>query len=226
MKKLLKLVFVKIPLWFVALSVITVFALKWIPVNYTPLMAKRALEYRNDKSYSRHQKSVPVDKVSAASIKAVLAAEDAGFFSHKGFEPREIRKEFKRMKNGEMNIRGCSTISQQTAKNVFTLGSQTWFRKAVEAWFTFLIEKIWGKEKILEVYLNVAEFGKGIYGIQAAAEHYFHTDASHLTMADASSLAACLPCPLHRTPESVNINLPKLRAQIAKRANTIKVQLH
>lgn len=142
MKKLMKLVFVKIPLWFVALSVITVFALKWIPINYTPLMAKRALEYRNDKSYGRHQKSVPVDKVSAASIKAVLAAEDAGFFSHKGFESGEIRKEFKRMKNGEMNIRGCSTISQQTAKNVFTLGSQTWFRKAVEAWFTFLIEKI------------------------------------------------------------------------------------
>lgn len=221
MKKLLKLIFIRIPIWFLILSVTIVFTLKWVPVNYTPLMVKRAIEYRNDESYSRHQEWVPIENVSAASLKAVLAAEDSRFYFHNGFETGEIRNELERLKNGEKEIRGCSTISQQTAKNVFTLGSPTWFRKGVEAYFTFLIEKIWGKKRILEVYLNIAEMGKGIYGIQSAARHYFHTDATHLTMADAASLVVCLPSPLTRTPEEVNHHFAKRRGQIAQEAKQI-----
>ena len=224
MKKLLKLIFIRIPIWFLILSVTIVIALKWIPVKYTPLMLIRAIEYRNDDSYSRHQEWVPFEKVSAASLKAILAAEDAGFYSHNGFESGEIRSELERLKNGEKEIRGCSTISQQTAKNVFTLGSPTWLRKGVEAYFTFLIEKIWGKKRIFEVYVNVAEMGKGIYGIQAAAKNYFNTDAAHLTMADAPSLVICLPSPLTRTPEGVNRHFAKRRNQIARDSKQIVLQ--
>lgn len=224
MKKLLKLIFIRIPIWFLILSVTIVLALKWVPVKYTPLMVKRAIEYRNDDSYSHHQEWVPIERVSAASLKAILAAEDAGFYSHNGFETGEIEHELERLKNGEKDIRGCSTISQQTAKNVFTLGSPTWLRKGVEAYFTFLIEKLWGKKRILEVYVNVAEMGKGIYGIQAAAEFYFHTDAAHLTIADASSLVICLPSPLTRTPEGVNRHYAKRRSQIARDSKQISLQ--
>lgn len=224
MKKLLKLIFIRIPIGFLILSVTIVLALKWVPVKYTPLMAKRAIEYRNDDSYSRHQEWVPIERVSAASLKAILAAEDAGFYSHDGFETGEIEHELERLKNGEKDIRGCSTISQQTAKNVFTFGTPTWLRKGVEAYYTFLIEKVWGKKRILEVYVNVAEMGKGIYGIQAAAEFYFHTDAAHLTMADATSLVICLPSPLTRTPEGVNRHFAKRRNQIARDSKQISLQ--
>lgn len=224
MRRLLKFIFIKIPVWFLIVSLALVVALKWIPVRFTPLMAKRAVEYRSDDVYCRHQIWTPVEKVSEPYLKAIIAAEDSRFFSHNGFEKGEIQNEFERFKNGDTNIRGCSTISQQTAKNVFTLGSSTWFRKGIEAYYTFLIEKIWGKRRILEVYVNVAEMGKGLYGVQSAAEYYFHTDAKHLTMADASSLAVCLPCPLKRTPEGVNKHFSKQRNQIAKDANTIKIQ--
>ena len=111
-------------------------------------------------------------------------------------------------------MRGCSTISQQTAKNCFTWCSHTWIRKCVEAYYTVLIEKIWGKERILEVYLNIAEMGPGIYGAEAAARRYFHIHASDLTKADASSLACCLPNPLHRDPNWVNRFMPKRREQV------------
>jgi monofunctional biosynthetic peptidoglycan transglycosylase len=223
MKKLLKTIAIAL-LLYLLLGGASVIVLKSSRIEWTPLMVKRAIEYRNDDSYSRHQKYVPVDSVSDAFLKAVIAAEDAGFYSHNGFESDEIRSELERLKNGERDIRGCSTISQQTAKNVFTLGSPTWLRKGVEAWFTFLIEKLWGKDKILEVYINVAEFGKGIYGVQAAAEYYLNTDASKLTLADATSLALCLPSPLTRTPDDVNKRFAKRRNQIARDAKLIALQ--
>lgn len=224
MRRLLKLILISIPVWFLVLSVVIVVALKWIPINYTPLMAKRAFEYRDDENYCKHHKWTPIENVSEAYLKAVIAAEDAGYFSHNGFKTAEIQYELERFMKGEKDIRGCSTISQQTAKNVFTFGTPTWFRKGLEAYYTFLIEKIWGKRRILEVYANIAEMGKGIYGIQAAAEYYFHTNAKHLTMADASSLAVCLPCPQKRTPDSVNTHFAKRRNQIAKDASITKLQ--
>lgn len=221
MRKLLKLVFVRIPLWSAILSVTLVLLLKWGDPAYTPLMLRRAIEFRADDDYARHQEWKPMEDVSEAFLKAVIAAEDSRFFTHHGFEPGEMCGELIRFGKGEREIRGCSTISQQTAKNVFTLGSRTWFRKGVEAWFTFLIERIWGKERILEVYLNVAEFGKGIYGVEAASRHYFHTAASRLTLAEASSLVLCLPCPLDRTPNGVNNKMAGRRNKVAREAKRV-----
>jgi len=197
--------------------------MKWIPVSYTPLMLKRALEYKDDVNYVRQHVWVPIEDVSENTIKAVLAAEDSGFFLHNGFEVGDIFTELERMMKGAKNIRGCSTISQQTAKNVFTLGGSTWLRKGVEAYYTFLIEKIWGKRRILEVYLNVAEMGKGIYGIGAASEAYFHKDARDVTLAEAASLAVCLPNPLTRSPHRMEEGFSKSRSRIMREAKNISL---
>lgn len=223
MRRFLNLIFIKVPIRFLILSVIVVLLLKWIPIKYTPLMAKRAIEFRSDDTYSRHQDWIPIEMVSSASVKAIIAAEDSRFLYHNGFERGEIRNEFERFKNGEKNIRGCSTISQQTAKNVFTFGSNTWIRKGFETWFTVLIEKIWGKKRIMEVYLNVAEMGKGIYGIQAAAGYYFDKDAAVLKLSEASSLAICLPSPLNRSPDIANKHYAKRKDQITNEANNINI---
>lgn len=221
MRNILKYIFIKIPLFILVVSVSVVFLMKWIPVSYTPLMLKRALEYKDDVNYVRQHVWVPIEDVSENTIKAVLAAEDSGFFLHNGFEVGDIFTELERMMKGAKNIRGCSTISQQTAKNVFTLGSSTWFRKGVEAYYTFLIEKIWGKRRILEVYLNVAEMGKGIYGIGAASEAYFHKDARDVTLAEAASLAVCLPNPLTRSPHRMEEGFSKSRSRIMREAKNI-----
>ena len=221
MRNILKYIFIKIPLFILVVSVSVVFLMKWIPVSYTPLMLKRALEYKDDVNYVRQHVWVPIEDVSENTIKAVLAAENSGFFLHNGFEVGDIFTELERMMKGAKNIRGCSTISQQTAKNVFTLGSSTWFRKGVEAYYTFLIEKIWGKRRILEVYLNVAEMGKGIYGIGAASEAYFHKDARDVTLAEAASLAVCLPNPLTRSPHRMEEGFSKSRSRIMREAKNI-----
>lgn len=221
MKKTLKFLFVKLPLWSIVISVLACLVIKWVPIRHTPLMIKRMIEYRGDDSFQSIQIWTPFEKISDHAIRTIIAAEDARFFNHHGFEEEEISIEFNRFLAGEKDIRGCSTISQQTAKNVFTFGSHTWLRKGIEAWFTFLIERIWGKKRILEVYLNVAEFGKGIYGIEAAAQYYFNCPASQLQKSDASSLALCLPSPLTRTPEMVNKHYARRRAGIARRAHNI-----
>lgn len=221
MRNILKYIFIKIPFYILVVSVSVVFLMKWIPVSYTPLMLKRALEYKDDVNYVRQRVWVPIEDVSENTIKAVLAAEDSGFFLHNGFEVGDIFTELERMMKGAKNIRGCSTISQQTAKNVFTLGSSTWLRKGVEAYYTFLIEKIWGKRRILEVYLNVAEMGKGIYGIGAASEVYFHKDARDVTLAEAASLAVCLPNPLTRSPHRMEEGFSKSRSRIMREAKNI-----
>ena len=111
-------------------------------------------------------------------------------------------------------LRGCSTISMQVAKNVFTFGSRTWVRKGLEAYWTFLIEKIWGKRRIMEVYLNVAETGPGLYGMEAAAMHYYGIHAKDLDRKQACALAACLPAPLDRNPEKPTPALRKRQSQI------------
>lgn len=221
MRNILKYIFIKIPFFILVVSVSVVFLMKWIPVSYTPLMLKRALEYKDDVNYVRRHVWVPIEDVSDNAIKAVLAAEDSGFFLHNGFEVGDIFTELERMMKGAKNIRGCSTISQQTAKNIFTLGRSTWLRKGVEAYYTFLIEKIWGKRRILEVYLNVAEMGKGIYGIGAASEVYFHKDARDVTLAEAASLAVCLPNPLTRSPHRMEEGFSKSRSRIMREAKNI-----
>lgn len=174
--------------------------LKWVPVAVTPLMVERAVEFRKGDSFETRKKWVPLEQISVQMVKAVIASEDNRFAQHKGFDTQELRQMLKDHREKGKRIRGCSTISQQTAKNVFTSGRPTWIRKISEAYFTFLIEKIWGKERIMEVYLNVVELGKGIYGVEAASREYYGHGAATLTLQQASALACCLPNPLVRTP--------------------------
>ena len=216
MKKILSWAFVYLPAGFVIGSVLLVTILKWAPVTLTPLMVLRYWQNLGDRAYRPVAEWVPLENVSHPMVTATIAAEDARFFDHHGFDYEEIS----RMQQGVLfdgsKVRGCSTISQQTAKNCFTFCSHTWARKALEAYYTVLIETIWGKERILEVYLNVAEMGHGLYGVEAAANRYFDVPASRLTLADASSLVCCLPNPLHRSPDWVNTNMAFRRAEVAK----------
>ena len=145
----------------------------------------------------------------------MIASEDNLFAVHNGFDWKEMQKALKDHREKGKKLRGASTISQQTAKNVFLLPSHSFVRKAFEAWFTMLIELIWGKERILEVYLNVAEMGKGIYGAEAAAQEIFGKSASGLTRYESSLIAACLPNPLSR-------NAGKPSAYVSKRAGQIR----
>lgn len=200
MKKFLRIIFLRIPIGFVLFSLAAVLILKYVPVYYTPLMLKRTIEFRGDSKFRTEKKWTPIEKISPYMPHAAVLGEDGNFYSHNGFDWDEIENMLQEHVEDGKKIRGCSTISQQTAKNVFTLCTGTWLRKASEAWWTVLIELIWGKERIMEVYLNVAEMGKGIYGVEAASEHYFRHDASHMSRSESAALVCCLPNPLKRTP--------------------------
>ncbi|MBO4570345.1 MAG: monofunctional biosynthetic peptidoglycan transglycosylase [Bacteroidales bacterium] len=202
MKRWKKIVFFKIPLLLIGLSLLWVTLLKAVPAYYTPLMIKRSVQFREDEGFKTVRTWVPLEKISPEMIKAVIAAEDNRFAQHNGFDTVEIRRMLHQHTHHGKKLRGCSTISQQTAKNVFTLCSDTGWRKIVEAYYTFLIEKIWGKRRIMEVYLNVAETGKGIYGVEAAAKAYYGTSAAKLNASQAARIAACLPSPLKRRPDN------------------------
>ena len=197
MKKVLRFLLIKLPLALILLSVLSVLMLKWVPVWVTPIMVSRSIEYRQDPDFRTHKRWCSLEDISPELMKAVITSEDNLFCDHRGFDRKAIEKAIEERKAGK-RTRGASTISQQTAKNVFTLHGRTVWRKGVEAWFTFLIERIWGKERIMEVYLNVAEMGKGVYGAQAAAQAFFGKDASALTRREAATIAACLPAPLTR----------------------------
>lgn len=199
MKRFLRIVLLYIPLLLIGLSVLWVVALKWIPVVRTPLMDIRAREFRGDDGYKCRKDWVKLENISDNLVMAVLSSEDSRFLDHNGFDMVEIRNAVNEKKSGK-RVRGASTISQQTAKNVFLTPSRTMFRKALEAYFTVLIEKIWGKRRIMEVYLNVVELGKGIYGAEAAAQYYYKVPASKLSAKESAMLAACLPSPLKRNP--------------------------
>ena len=216
-KKTLSILLAYIPAGFVVASVLLVILFRFAPIGFTPLMVKRALFSNQRVDYQW----VRLEDVSPETVAAVIAAEDSRFIRHNGFDFEELSKMHQQHLFDGSPIRGCSTISQQTAKNCFTWCTNTWLRKAIEAYFTVLIEFLWGKDRILEVYLNVAEMGPGIYGAEAAAQHYFHVAASELTLADASSLACCLPNPLHRTPDWANRNMATRRAQIASSASKL-----
>lgn len=213
-KRLLKLFLIKIPIALIALSVLWVTILKWVPVWFTPLMISRSIEYRSDDSFRTHKKWRSYEEISSELAKAVIASEDNLFVEHNGFDWKEMKKAFDEHKNKGKKLRGASTISQQTAKNVFLFPSRSYLRKAVEAYFTVLIEWIWGKERILEVYLNVAEMGKGIYGAEAAAQELFGKSASELTRRESSLIAACLPNPIDRHADKPSNYVSKRAGQI------------
>jgi len=221
LKNISRLVFVKIPLAFVGVTFLWVLLLKWIPVYYTPLMAIRSVEYRNDEKFHTYKRWQPLEKISSNMVMAVMAGEDNRFADHHGFDWVELKKAIKEKKSGK-RVRGASTISQQTAKNVFLWPGKSLFRKALEAYFTLLIELVWGKERIMEVYLNVAEMGKGIYGAEAAAERIFQTRASKLTVHQSSLIAASLPNPITRRAEKPTKYHRKRAADIRRLMNNLE----
>ena len=217
-KRVITILLAYIPAGAVLASILLVILFKWVPVSYTPLMLKRSIHSIGNPAVKVKYKWTPIEDISDEMIYSVIAAEDQKFFLHKGFDFEELSKMKAEHLFDGSPIRGCSTISQQTAKNCFTWCTNTWLRKGIEAYYTVLIEKIWGKQRILEVYLNVAEMGPGIYGAEAAARRYYHIHASDLSKADASSLACCLPNPLHRDPEWANRYMSKRREQIVRDA--------
>lgn len=222
MKPVKKFLLIKLPLTLILFSVLWVLLLKWIPVYNTPLMLKREIQYVKDDSFKTQKKWVSIDKIAPDVIKAVVASEDNRFFEHKGFDYEEIKKMLEEHNEKGKKLRGCSTISQQTAKNVFTWSSDTWIRKAIEAYYAFLIENIWGKKRIMEVYLNVAEMGKGIYGVEAASNYYFNKHAYELNRRQSVSLAVILPSPLRWNPRNPTPYLEGRIKQISTRLYQIE----
>lgn len=185
----------KAMLWFFGVSIFLVILFKWVPVPFTPLMGTRAIENKLDgKEMICSHDWVPLEDISVNLQKAVIASEDGNFLHHNGFDFKAMEKAFKNNSRGR-KLKGGSTISQQTAKNVFLWQGRSYIRKGLEAYFTVLIELIWGKERIMEVYLNSIEMGDGVYGAQAASQHYYLKDASKLTPIEAASIAAVLPSP-------------------------------
>ena len=182
-------------LWFLGLSILTVIIFKWVPIPITPLMITRVIENKmegNDAILSHDW--VPLEEISPNLQKAVIASEDGNFLKHSGFDFEAMQKAFKNNQRGK-KLKGGSTISQQTAKNVFLWQGRSYLRKGLEAYFTVLIELIWGKERIMEVYLNSIEMGNGVYGAQEAARVWYRTSAINLTKREAAGIAAILPNP-------------------------------
>ncbi len=164
--------------------------LKWVnpPVTITQITNLFS-------GYGLKRDYVNAHKISYRAKLAVIASEDQAFPDHNGFDWKSIEKAQKYNERKPGRVRGASTISQQTAKNVFLWQGRSWFRKGLEVYFTFMIEKIWGKKRILDVYLNVIEMGPGIFGIEAASRQYFNKSAQNLSRQEASLIAACLPNP-------------------------------
>jgi len=194
-KRFFKFIF-KLIVWLFVFSIAIVIVFKWVPVPITPLMVIRSVEqYRENKNSELKHNWVSIENISTNLQLAVICSEDQHFLTHNGFDIKAIEKAIEHNKKGK-RIRGASTISQQTAKNVFLWPQRSWFRKGLETYFTFLIELFWSKERIMEVYLNSIEMGHGIYGAEAASQYWFKKSAIKLSKNEAAALAAILPNPL------------------------------
>ena len=183
-------------IFFFASTILAVIVYRFMPVYVTPLMVIRSVQQlaSGDKPTWKHT-WVSFDKISPHLPMAVIASEDNRFATHNGFDFIEIKKAMKENETRKRK-RGASTISQQTAKNVFLWPQSSWTRKGLEVYFTWLIELCWSKERIMEVYLNSIEMGKGIYGAEATAKYKFHTTAAKLTAGQCALIAATLPNPI------------------------------
>ncbi|MBH9538324.1 monofunctional biosynthetic peptidoglycan transglycosylase [Novosphingopyxis sp. YJ-S2-01] len=210
-------IFIKLIAWiaglFIAISLLLVVLYKFVPVPVTATMLMDPNGITKDWE--------PLSNISPNLVRAAIGAEDGKFCSHDGFDTEAIEQAMRRNAEGG-RIRGGSTISQQTAKNVFLWQGGGYFRKGLEAWFTFLIEQIWGKRRIMEVYLNVAETGIGTYGAEAGAERYFDKPASELTPSEAARMAAALPLPKRRAVLSPSGFVRRYGNSIARRIGVVK----
>jgi monofunctional biosynthetic peptidoglycan transglycosylase len=199
-KRILKFLFrlfFKIAIWFIGLSLFFVILFKWVPVPLTPLMLIRSgQQLIQGKELKLKHDWVSMKNISPHMQLAAVCSEDQNFFTHYGIDFGAMEKAVNESKKKNGRLRGASTISQQTAKNVFLWPQRSWVRKGLEVWFTGLIELIWSKKRILEVYLNSIEMGDGIYGAEAASQHYFGKKASELSKYQATSIVAIFPSPI------------------------------
>ena len=204
----------KIFLWLFILQFVYILFCKWInpPITLTQLGSFI-------QGYGLKRDYVTYSEMSPNIRLAVIASEDQLFPDHDGFDIKAIKKAMKYNEKHPAKTRGASTISQQVAKNVFLWQGRSYFRKALEVYFTFMIEKLWSKERILQTYLNVAETWKGIFGVQAAAKNYFGKDAKNLTRAEAAMIAACLPNPKVYT-------VKPLSRYVSRRSGSIMIQMN
>lgn len=218
----------RLALGFVALSFALVTLYHWVDPPVTPLMLLRAGEdalagrpVRIDRRW------VPLRDVSPALVRAVVAAEDARFFTHWGVDTKEVERTLAyNERQAGRRMRGASTITMQCARSVFLWPGRTWLRKAVEVWLALLMEQLWGKRRILEVYLNVVEWGPGVYGAEAAARRSFGTSAAALDADRAALLAAALPAPRRFDPGAPSPSLRRRAATIAARARVLALPVH
>jgi monofunctional biosynthetic peptidoglycan transglycosylase len=217
-QKLVKWIYKAIIVFFI-LSAFSVIVFRWVPVPFTPLML-----IRNVKQWGKGEKApfehdwVSMDKISQNLAKAVIVSEDQKFMEHFGFDVEAIEKAYEKNKKGK-RVKGASTITQQTAKNVFLWPQRTYVRKGFEVYFTFLIEIFWSKKHILEVYLNSIEMGKGIYGAEAAAQHWFRKPAAKLSKYEAASIAAILPNPRRYRASSSSAYIERRKNWILRQMN-------
>ena len=197
------------------LSVLSVVLFRWINPPFTAFMAESQVSawLRRDSGYVSLHRWVELAQISPNLALAVIASEDQKFPEHRGFDVEAIEKAYQ-LNQHSHKIRGASTISQQVAKNLFLWSGRSYFRKGLEAYFTVLIEACWPKRRILEMYLNSAEFGLGTYGAEAAAQRFFHRPAARLTRSDAALLAAVLPNPEHYSAAAPSAYLQRRREQI------------
>lgn len=211
----------KATLWFFALSILSVIIFKWVPVPITPLMMTRAIENKIDgKDMILTHDWEPIENISPNLQKAVIASEDGNFLKHNGFDFKAMQKAFKNNQKGK-RLKGGSTISQQTAKNVFLWQGRSYLRKGLEAYFTVLIELIWGKERIMEVYINSIEMGNGVYGAEAAAQHWYRKSAADLTKQEAAGIAAILPNPRKYKATNSSSYIQRRKGKIVRVMNQI-----
>lgn len=206
----------KAALWFFGSSIFLVVVFKFVPVPFTPLMLIRTIENKSagKENFFSHDWE-PIENISNNLQKAVIASEDGTFLTHNGFDFTAMQKAYKNNERGR-RIKGGSTISQQTAKNVFLWQGRSYLRKGLEAYFTVLIEIIWGKKRIMEVYLNSIEMGNGIYGAQAATQHWYRKDAKSLTKMQAAGIAAILPNPRKYSATSSSSYINNQKARIVR----------
>ena len=203
---------------FFASTILSVVALRFVPVFFTPLMFIRCYQQVSEgKELKLEHHWVAFNEISPHMPVAVMASEDAKFLQHHGFDYEAIEHAAKRnMEHPEKRKLGASTISQQTAKNVFLWPGRSWVRKGFEVYFTSLIELLWPKQRIMEVYLNSIEMGDGIYGVDAVAEAHFGTDALHLSKAQCALIAATLPNPRKFSSKHPSAYMLKRQARILR----------
>ncbi|WP_178986474.1 monofunctional biosynthetic peptidoglycan transglycosylase [Winogradskyella helgolandensis] len=213
MKRIFRFI-AKLFIWSIILSVGLVVLFKYVPVPVTPLMVIRYFENTEASKMWKHD-WVPIEEISKNMQLAVVCSEDQKFLQHSGFDIEAIEKAYEHNKKGQ-RIKGGSTISQQTAKNVFLWPDRSWLRKGLETYFTFLIETIWSKERILEVYLNSIEMGPGVYGVEAASQHWFKKSGANLTAYEAAAIVSVLPNPRKYRANPASTYIQKRKEWIVK----------